>query len=287
VARSPVHEKGNGWIKACEIALFPLTRLLGRRRYLGAEHLRVRGPVLVVANHISHLDPVFDTVFIRTSGRIPHVLAKASLWKLPLIGRVMAGTEQIPVDRGGGAGQAALEKATAALADGKVVLIYPEGTVTKDPQLWPMRPRPGVAALALAGDFPVIPVAHWGSHEVYRSYGSGRRFKPLPRKDVFVVAGDPIDLSAFRGRPVDNRAIRDVSYLIMGRIRDMVGELRGEQPPADFYDPKAAARRAGSDTGSGSPRGGASGTAGDGTSAAPAPGSAADPVTGPGGGQQE
>ncbi len=241
---SPVHEKGNAWIGACELALFPLTRILGRRRYAGVQHLQIPGPALVVANHISHLDPVFDTVFIRTSGRLPHVMAKASLWKLPVIGRVMTGTEQIPVERGGGAGQGALDAATAALRNGQVVLIYPEGTVTKDPALWPMRPRPGVAALALAGDFPVIPVAHWGSHLVYTSYGSGMRLRPLPRKDVHVVAGEPIDLSAWRGKPVDTRAIRDVSYLIMGRIRDMVAELRGEAPPTEFFDPKKAARAA-------------------------------------------
>lgn len=242
IRRSPVYEKGNAWIVVCEMALFPATRLLGRRRFSGVEQLRTPGPALVVANHISHLDPVFDTVFIRTSGRLPHVMAKSSLWKLPVIGRVMAGTDQIPVERGGGAGQAALEAATTALREGKSVLIYPEGTVTKDPDLWPMRPRPGVAALALSGDFPVIPVAHWGSHRVYSSYGSGMRLRPLPRKDVHVVAGDPIDLSQWRGRPVDNRAIRDVSYLIMGRIRDMVAELRGETAPRAFFDPKRAQR---------------------------------------------
>lgn len=243
--RSPVYEKGNAWIKACELAMTPTTYLVGRRRYSGAQQIAVRGGALVVANHISHLDPFFDTVFIRTSGRLPHVMAKASLWKLPVVGRVMAGTDQIPVERGGGAGQASLEAATAALRDGKVVLIYPEGTVTKDPDMWPMRPRPGVAALALSGDFPVIPVAHWGSHRVYTSYGTGMRFKPLPRKDVHVVAGDPIDLSQWRGRPVDNRAIRDVSYLIMGRIRDMVAALRDESPPASFFDPKKADRAGG------------------------------------------
>ncbi len=246
---SPVYEKGNAWIKLCEAALFPATHLLGRRRFSGAERIAVPGGVLVVANHISHLDPVFDTVFIRTSGRLPHVMAKASLWKLPVVGRVMAGTDQIPVERGGGAGQTALSEATAALRDGKAVLIYPEGTVTKDPDLWPMRPRPGVAALALSGDFPVIPVAHWGSHRVYSSYRSGLRFKPLPRKDVHVVAGEPIDLSAWRGKPIDNRAIRDVSYLIMGRIRDMLAELRGEQAPETFFDPKKAARESGDGSG--------------------------------------
>lgn len=248
---SPIYERGNAWITAGEFALFPLTHALGRRRYAGLEHLGRPGPALVVANHISHLDPIFDTVFIRTAGRIPHVLAKASLWKLPVVGPVMTGTGQIPVERGGGAGQAALQAATDALRAGQVVLIYPEGTVTKDPQMWPMRPRPGVAALALAGDFPVIPVAHWGSHEVYTSYGTGRRFKPLPRKEVHVVAGEPVDLSAWRGRPVDNRAIRDVSYLIMGRIRDMVADLRGEPAPDTFFDPKRAARQAGDGDGPG------------------------------------
>jgi 1-acyl-sn-glycerol-3-phosphate acyltransferase len=95
-----------------------------------------------------------------------------------------------------------------------------------------------VAALALSGDFPVIPVAHWGTNHVYRSYGEGRRFTPLPRKDVHVVAGEPIDLSAWRGKPIDNRAIRDVSYLIMGRIREMVAQLRDETAPEPFFNPK-------------------------------------------------
>lgn len=236
-------EKGNAWIKVCELVLYPLTALLGRRRWVGAHRIPETGAALLVGNHISHVDPIFDVVFIRQTGRLPHVMAKASLWKIPLIGRIIAAAGQIPVERGNGAGQKALETATATLADGGVVLIYPEGTVTKDPEMWPMRPRPGVAALALSGDFPVIPVAHWGSNHVYTSYGSGRRFNPLPRKDVHVVAGEPIDLSPWRGKPVDNRAIRDVSYLIMERVRDMVATLRDEQPPTTFFNPKAAERR--------------------------------------------
>jgi 1-acyl-sn-glycerol-3-phosphate acyltransferase len=236
-------EKGNAWIKVCEIVLFPLTHLLGRRRYAGAHRIPERGAALIVANHISHIDPIFDVVYVRETGRLPHVMAKASLWRIPLIGRVLSGTQQIPVERGNGAGQKALAAATEVLAQGGVVVIYPEGTVTKDPDMWPMRPRAGVAALALSGDFPVIPVAHWGSNHVYTSYVKGRRFKPLPRKDVHVVAGEPIDLSAWRGRPVDNRAIRDVSYLIMQRIGEMVAELRGEQAPEGLFNPNGAGRR--------------------------------------------
>lgn len=240
MARKRARTKGNAWVKAGELTLIPLTRLIARRRFVGATRIPETGGALVVANHISHVDPIFDTVFIRTSGRLPHVMAKASLWKIPVVGRVLTGTGQIPVERGGGAGQAALAEATAALKNGHVVLIYPEGTVTKDPETWPMRPHPGVAALALSGDFPVIPVAHWGSNEVYTSYRAGRRFKPLPRKDVHVVAGEPIDLSEWRGKPIDNRAIRDVSYLVMERIRDMVGQLRAQTPPSEFFNPKSA-----------------------------------------------
>lgn len=238
-----IKEPGNAWIKVCEIVLFPLTRILARRRWVGISRIPQTGPALLVANHISHLDPVFDVVFARMSGRIPHVMAKASLWDVPVVGSVLNAADQIPVKRGSGAGQEALAEAKQALADGKVVLIYPEGTVTKDPAHWPMRPRPGVAALALSGDFPVIPIAHWGSQEIYRSYGSGRRFRPLPRKDMHIVAGDPMDLSEWRAREVDKRAIRDVSYRVMEHIQGMVATLRDEAPPSSLFKP--AAKRSG------------------------------------------
>jgi 1-acyl-sn-glycerol-3-phosphate acyltransferase len=273
VARKRARTKGNAWVKAGELALIPLTHLIAKRRYAGALRIPETGGALIVANHISHVDPIFDTVFIRSSGRIPHVMAKASLWKIPVVRRVLTGTGQIPVERGGGAGQAALEQTVASLAAGHVVLIYPEGTVTKDPDGWPMRPRPGVAALALSGDFPVIPVAHWGSNHVYTSYASGMRFKPFPRKDVHVVAGEPIDLSEWRGKPVDNRAIRDVSYLIMGRVRDMVAQLRGETAPAAFFNPKTGSP----ETTTGETTTGETGSAGSGT-----PESRAAPPGGPG-----
>ena len=172
-------------------------------------------------------------------------LAKASLWKVPVLGRALAGSDQIPVERSGaGAGQASLDLATDALRKGRVVLISPDGTVTRDPGHWPMKPRPGIGALALAGDFPVIPVAHWGTHQVYSSYTAGRRFKPLPRKDIHIVFGDPIDLSALRSKPIDSRSIRDASLLIMSVVRDMVADIRGETPPTEFFDLKKAERLA-------------------------------------------
>jgi 1-acyl-sn-glycerol-3-phosphate acyltransferase len=188
---------------------------------------------------------LYDSVVVRKAGRIPRFMAKASLWKVPVLGKALAGSDQIPVERAGaGAGQASLELATKTLQQGRVVLIYPEGTVTRDPGYWPMKPRPGIGALALSGDFPVIPLAHWGSNQVYESYHEGRKFHPLPRKDVWTVFGEPIDLTELRSRPVDARSIRDASLLIMTVVRDMVAEIRGETPPVEFFDPKKAERLA-------------------------------------------
>lgn len=239
--RGPVFEKANGWIRFCEFIMFPLTRVLGRRSFEGLEHLAVPGPVLVVANHISQLDPVYTAVYLRKSGRLPHIMAKASLFRIPVVGKILTGTGMIPVERGGGQGQVGLEAAIKMLQDGHMVLIYPDGTVTRDPEQWPMKPRPGVAAMALSGDFPVVPVVHWGTQAVYVPYTKGG-FHPLPRRDIRLVAGPPIDLSAFRGRPADARLIRDVSYIIQGAVRDLLGEVRGEQPPLEFYDQKKADR---------------------------------------------
>ena len=228
MSRSPGYEKGTGLTVVLQGVFYSLTRVLGRRRFAGNEVLGRSGAALVVANHISHIDPLFDAVYVRKAGRFPHILAKSSLWKVPLLKSVLNKTGQIPVERGGGTGGTALDAATKALGDGKIVVIYPEGTVSRQPDHWPMRPRPGVAVLALAGDFPVIPVVHWGTQALYTSYQAGLKLRPFPRKDIHVVAGPPIDLSAWRGKPVDARAIRDVSYLIMNTIKDMLADLRGE-----------------------------------------------------------
>lgn len=237
-------DHSNAWIRICQAVLYPLTRVAGRRDYQGMERLHRPGGLLVVGNHISHLDPMYDTVMIHKAGRVPHVLAKASLWKLPVVGAAVRGTGQIPVERGSGAGQSAVELANKTLDDGGVVLIYPEGTVTKEPDFWPMRPRPGVAVMAMSTDAAVVPIVHWGTQNVYNSYAEGRKLRLFPRQDVKVVVGPDIDVSAYRGRQSDPRAIRDVSLLIMNTIAGMLGEIRGEQPPAELFDPKKAERLA-------------------------------------------
>ncbi len=240
MATTEKREPDNNWIRLCKVVLYPLTAVIGRRRFSGMEHLNLPGGALIVANHISHLDPVYNATYVRKAGRWPHFMAKASLWRVPGLGVLLRGARQIPVERKGGAGQQSLQPAIDALAAGQAVVIYPEGTITRDPGGWPMRPKSGVAVLALSGDFPVIPVVNWGAHRVFVPYVKKGRFAPFPRKDIVVTAGPPIDLSAYRGRELDARLIRDVSTAIMAAVRDLLADVRGEEAPQVFFVPRRA-----------------------------------------------
>jgi 1-acyl-sn-glycerol-3-phosphate acyltransferase len=231
-------EKGGFWFNFAAAIVYPLSWLLGRTRYGGRQHIPPTGGVLVVANHVSHLDPLYSGVLVHTSRRVPRFLAKHSLWKVPVLTQVLTGSGQIAVYRESADAQQSLRDGTTALQEGKVVVIYPEGTITRDPEGWPMLARTGVARLALSADVPVVPAVHWGTREVLDGYN--RKFRPLPRKTITVCCGPPVDLSGYRGRPVDGVLLREVTDLLMARVRDLLADVRGEQAPADFYRRGAA-----------------------------------------------
>ncbi len=221
------------------VVCYPLTRLLGQRRFEGLHHIPETGPVLVVCNHVSYLDPIYTGVFMHRSGRIPRFLAKDALWRIPVFGRVLCAAGQIPVRRDSAEASASLPAAQQALADGKAVLIYPEGTITRDPEHWPMVARTGAARLALGSDVPVVPVVNWGTQRVYDHYA--KRLRPLPRTDVVVRAGAPVALSDLRWRPTDEALLREVTDRVMGRVRDLLAEVRREPAPGGFFGSRRGA----------------------------------------------
>lgn len=231
-------EKGGFWVAVSAVLFYPLGWLCGRARFEGLGQLPPTGGVLVVANHISYLDPLYTALQVHRARRVPRFLAKNSLWKVPVLGTLMRGTGQIPVYRDSADAQSSLRDATKALEDGKVVVIYPEGTITRDPAGWPMHSRTGVARLALTTDVPVVPTVHWGTREILDWYG--KRFRPLPRTTVTVRCGPPVDLSAYRGRPIDAALLREVTDLLMARARDLLADVRGEAAPAEFFRRGAA-----------------------------------------------
>jgi 1-acyl-sn-glycerol-3-phosphate acyltransferase len=221
------------WGKVAATVFYPTSYLTGQPDYRGQEYLPSEGGALVVANHISYLDPLYTALWVHSAGRMPRFLAKASLWKIPVFDAVLAGTGQIPVYRDSADAQQSLRDGVKGLEEGKVVVIYPEGTITRDPAGWPMHSRTGAARLALSTQVPVVPVVHWGTREIYDHYN--KRFRPLPRTTVTVRGGAPLDLAAYRDRPIDATLLREVTDLMMGRCRELLGEVRGETPPATFF----------------------------------------------------
>jgi 1-acyl-sn-glycerol-3-phosphate acyltransferase len=226
-------ERGGFWIGFSAAFFYPIGWLSGRPRFEGLENIPRTGGVIVAANHVSHIDPIYSGLAVHLAGRVPRFLAKDGLWRVPALGSLLRATEQIPVFRGTADAKASLREGTAALERGKVLVVYPEGTITRDPDHWPMTPRTGVARLALSSDAPVVPMVHWGTQDVLDGYR--KRYRPLPRTTVTVRCAAPVDLSAFRDRVIDAALLREVTDLIAVRVRDLLAEVRAEPAPTGFY----------------------------------------------------
>jgi 1-acyl-sn-glycerol-3-phosphate acyltransferase len=221
----------------------PMMAVLTRRDWRGAEHIPATGGVILVANHVSHFDPLVLANFVYDSGRWPRFLAKVSLFTLPVIGFLMRGAQQIPVQRGTADAARALDAAIAAVNAGKAIIIYPEGTTTRDPDLWPMRGKTGIARLVLATGAPVVPIVLWGPQRVYDPRTSRLRLRP--RTPVTVVAGPPIDLSTWTGRGLATpQDLGELTETVMRRLRESLAEVRGEPVPAVASRPQARIRPA-------------------------------------------
>jgi 1-acyl-sn-glycerol-3-phosphate acyltransferase len=219
------------------VVVYPIAGLLFRLRYRHGDRIPPYGPVLLVANHVSVLDPLSCGRLVYDNGRIPHFLAKESLFK-GLLGTLLRAAGQIPVARYTSHAKGSVSAAQKALAENRVVVIYPEGSVTRDPDWWPMESRTGVARLALTTDAAVVPVAQWGPQRLHDYHTKKWHLRLRTPTDYGV--GEPVDLTALRaevraGRPLTNDLLRETTNLIMSRVRDELGELRGEQPPPTFY----------------------------------------------------
>ena len=196
----------------------------------GAEKVPHTGSFVVAPNHVTNVDPVVVARALWTTGRIPRFLAKASLFRVPVFGRLMHAMGHIPVERGGRThGSDPLAVARTLVATGGGVIVYPEGTLTRDDDLWPMRGKSGAVRLALDAGVPLVPLAHWGSQELLGRYS--KRFRPFPRKRITIAVGDPVDLAAFRGRKLDQAELAEATELVMDAITRLLEGVRGETAP--------------------------------------------------------
>jgi 1-acyl-sn-glycerol-3-phosphate acyltransferase len=223
------------WFRLAVVIILPLMTVLFRKEFRGTEHVPRTGGCIVAINHISYADPFAVALYVyKGCGRRPRFMAKHTLFKIPLAGRIVRGAKQIPVYRNTADAGDSLRAAVAAVNDGECVVIYPEATVTRDPELWPMASKTGVARLALATGAPVIPVGQWGAHEFLAYHG---KFRPFPRKLLRIHAGPPVDLSAWNGAEPTSEVLRAVTGKVMSDVAALVGEIRGETPPATPFVP--------------------------------------------------
>ena len=207
-----------------------------KKDWHGAENLPKEGAFLAVSNHVTYADPVTFAHFLYNNGHAPRFLAKSQLFTMPVIGWVVKTLDQIPVYRGTSKAVEAVDDGISFLERGQCITIFPEGTLTRDPNLWPMVGRTGAARMALQTGVPVIPVAQWGAQRLLGRYS--KVLKPFPRKKVTVVAGPAIDLDDLRGKPLTNDVLREATDRIMATLTRMVEQLRGQTAPAVPYDMK-------------------------------------------------
>jgi 1-acyl-sn-glycerol-3-phosphate acyltransferase len=225
-----------GWRRLTEIILPPVINGLMGHDWRGQENIRnvpADSGLILAVNHLSYADVLAICLFSYKSGRYPVFLAKSALFEMRGLRAVMRGTGQLPVHRGQADVGLVLRDAERGVREGACVIFYPEATATRDPDLWPMAAKTGVARLALATGAPVIPVAQWGAQRIL-PYGS---FRPhlFPRTTVQVVAGPPVDLSSLKGQPLNSTVLREATELIMKDITTLLADIRGETPPAMPY----------------------------------------------------
>ncbi|MFC4533629.1 lysophospholipid acyltransferase family protein [Sphaerisporangium dianthi] len=208
--------------------------LFTKRDWRGRANVPRTGGMIIAANHLSWSDPLLFAHFAYNSGRWPVYLAKSGVFDIPVVGTIVRKCRQIPVFRGSTDAARSLKEAEQALVEGSCVIFYPEGTITRDPDFWPMAAKTGVARLALATGVPVIPVAHWGAQELL-PYGQ-KKPRLFPRKTFRVIAGPPVDLSKYAGQPMRSQVLKDATADIMTAITAQLAELRGEKAPDTPFD---------------------------------------------------
>ncbi len=224
--------------------LRPVIAAMTRTERAGGERLPAGG-FIAVSNHLSDLDPVTLAHFLVDHGVYARVLAKRGLFRVPVVAGLLRAAGMIPVDRGRAHAAEALAAARAALAAGECVAIYPEGTHTYDPDLWPMTAKTGAARLALMARVPVVPIAQWGPQE-FRPPHSRRlhlRALPFPAR---VRVGEPVDLSDLYDDVPSPRAeaVAEATARLMAAITAELAILRGEDPPERPFDRSGGGPRA-------------------------------------------
>lgn len=238
-ARVPQRRSG-AIIRLVQVPLRPVLRAMARHRWIDADRLPQQGGAVLCGNHLGPFDAFAFGYLMQAQGIAPRFLAKESLFRLPLLGALIRGSGQIPVLRGTARSADALTAAQAALEDGSALMVFPEGTYSRDPRRWPMRGRLGAARLSLQTGAPMYPIACWGSHQVWPQGALLPRL--WPRRTITMRVGEPIHLEQAEGETELQAVVRGTEE-VLDAITALLATTRGEEPPVQRYDPRKDAHR--------------------------------------------
>jgi len=204
--------------------VIPLLNLVGKKVWRSGEKLPKTGKIILFLTH-----------FRFRTGRAPRYIGKEGVFKVPVIGKIILAAGMVPVARESKDASKALDHAVRLLNVGHCVGVYPEGTLTRDPNGWPMVAKTGLARLAIATQTPVVPIAQWGSQIVMPTYE--KKIKFFPRTPIKILVGDPLDLSPWYGKENDAEALREATAFVMRELTNLLEQLRGEKRPVEIFDP--------------------------------------------------
>lgn len=188
-----------------------------RWRIFNSERVPVEGPVILAANHASYLDP---PLIGSALPRDINYLARESLFRFPLIGWILRSWNSVPVDRDGG-GARGLRMILDRLMSGGGIILFPEGTRTRDGQLQPA--RSGIGLTVIKSQAPVVPVRVFGTYEAY-----GRHMKiPRPRR-VIVKFGKPMMFEQLRAeaKVCSKQRLKEIYQEVANQIMAEIAQLQ-------------------------------------------------------------
>ena len=192
-----------------------------RWRIFGAEHVPLKGGVILASNHASFLDPPLVGSAL---DRDINYLARESLFRFPGIGALLRSWNAVPVDRDGG-GAKGLKIILNRLLDGNGIILFPEGTRTLDGKLQPA--RSGIGLTVIKSTAPVVPVRVFGTFE---AYGKNHKF-PRPHR-VIVKYGQPMNFEKLRAeaQTCDKTRLKEIYQQVADEIMAAIAKL---EPKAD------------------------------------------------------
>jgi 1-acyl-sn-glycerol-3-phosphate acyltransferase len=232
--------RGWAWNIAVPIVK-PVLLATTTHEWIGGENIPESGGFILAPNHISHVDPLTAAHIVYDHGRLPRYLAKSGLFKNRALAFFLSAAGQIPVERLSKNAVGAYAAAVEAVRRGECVVVYPEGTITRDPDGWPMTGKSGAARIALETGCPVIPVGQWGAQQLLAPYAK----KPdlFPRKRIVMKVGAPVDLADLAAQPRTTATINAATDRIMAAITSLVEDVRGGTAPTERFDMKKAGVR--------------------------------------------